>query len=53
MVTPRIVSVLGGLHSRVAWKISGKQPQQPTDRSWAYPLLEEGMLVVGPEKTET
>ena len=53
VLTPRMKRVLGGLHYRVARRLTGRQPRRGQERVWVYPPLEDEMEEAGLQEVET
>ena len=53
VLTQRMKRVLGGLHYRVARRLTGRQPRRGQERVWVYPPLEDEMEEAGLQEVET
>ena len=53
VLTLRMKRMLGGVHHRVAHRLTGRQPRKGRDGNWVYPLLEDAMAEVGLQEVET
>ena len=47
LMTPHIGGNLGGFRHRVAFRLTGQQPQRGINVIWRYPLLAEAMEEAG------
>ena len=53
MTTPHIGRVLGGLHHRLARRLTGRQPWRGQDGGWVYTSLVDAMKEAGLQEVET